>query len=160
PNIEAVAFLVERIVPLFPHVRFRIPGSQVPDAFLRSAPANVSFPGYVPDTRILYHRPNTIVAAPLFSGTGQRVKLLEAFSMACPVITTSIGALGFPIHPGREALIADTAQEFREALRQLASSEALRIQLGNAGREMIVRHFDWSDIGNGLLEIVNPSRTR
>jgi glycosyltransferase involved in cell wall biosynthesis len=74
--------------------------------------------------------------------------------MACPVITTSVGALGFPISSGREALIANTAQEFRQAVAQLASSEALRTQLGNAGREMILRRFDWAEIGKHLLELV------
>jgi glycosyltransferase involved in cell wall biosynthesis len=158
PNIEAVAFLIERIAPYLPHVRFNIPGSHVPDAFLSSAPANVRFPGYIPDTRVLYPRPNTIVAAPLFSGTGQRVKLLEAFSMACPVITTSIGAMGFPVRNGVEAFVADTAETFTMALNQLIASEELRRDMGRNAREMIERHFSWARIGEQFLEVVNGAR--
>src|SRR3954466_4758863 len=98
-----------------------LPGNNIPEEL--SAVPNVFCPGYIADTRVLYHRPNTVVAAPLFSGTGQRVKLLEAFGLACPVITTSLGALGYPIRDGREALIANSAEEFRSALAKLQSSE-------------------------------------
>jgi glycosyltransferase involved in cell wall biosynthesis len=158
PNIEATAFLIERIAPGFPGVTFNIPGSLIPDTFLSSAPANIRFPGYIPDTRVLYRRPNTIVAAPLFSGTGQRVKLLEAFSMACPVITTSIGAMGFPLRNGLDAFIADTPETFTRALNQLISSEKLRRDMGRNAREMIERQFSWSRIGEQFLEIVNERR--
>ena len=94
PNIEGAEFLVERIAPHFPDVQFVISGSHVPN-HLRNGPNNVRFSGYVSDIRAFYCRPNTIVATPLFSGTGQRVKLLEAFAMGCPTITSSIGAVGF-----------------------------------------------------------------
>jgi glycosyltransferase involved in cell wall biosynthesis len=155
PNIEAAGFLIERIAPSLPGVTFSIPGSHVPDAFLSSAPANIRFPGYIPDTRVLYRRPNTIVAAPLFSGTGQRVKLLEAFSMACPVVTTSIGAMGFPLSNGVEAFVADTPEAFTTALNQLISSEKLRRDMGRNAREMIERHFSWARIGEQFLALVN-----
>jgi glycosyltransferase involved in cell wall biosynthesis len=154
PNIEAVAFLIERIAPRLPGVKFSIPGSLIPDVFVSNAPANMRFPGYVPDTRVLYRRPNTIVVAPLFSGTGQRVKLLEAFSMACPVVTTSIGAMGFPVRNGVEAFVADTAETFTTALNQLISSEKLRRDMGRNAREMIEQHFSWSRIGEQFLEVV------
>jgi len=151
PNVEAAEFLLRQIAPFFPSIRFVLPGRNVP---VHLGPSeNVSFPGYVEDTRELYRRPNTIVVAPLFSGTGQRVKLLEAFSMACPVITTSVGAFGYPIRNGVEALIANSAEEFRAALRLLIPSQSLRSALGRNAREMIVRHFDWAQIGRQMLHL-------
>jgi glycosyltransferase involved in cell wall biosynthesis len=153
PNIEAACFLVREIAPFFPQIAFVLSGANL--ARDLNPPPNVVFPGYVPDLRPLYQRPNTIFVAPLFSGTGQRVKLLEAFSMACPVITTSIAAFGYPISSGCEALIANSAAEFRNALAQLVASEDLRNRLGVAGREMILKHLDWSQIGPRLMEVVN-----
>src|SRR6185503_4426073 len=82
PNVEAASFLAREIAPRFSEVQFSIAGSPVPEGL--QAGANVKLTGYIPDTRELYHSADTIVVAPLFSGTGQRVKLLEAFSMACP----------------------------------------------------------------------------
>jgi polysaccharide biosynthesis protein PslH len=153
PNVEAAEFLVNEVAPAFPSLRFVLPGDHLP-ARLQGR-RNVCFTGYAPDTRVFYQRPNTIVAAPLFSGTGQRVKLLEAFTMACPVVTTTTGALGFPIRPGHEAIIADDAQSFRRALAQLIASPSLRRELGRQAREMILRHFDWKEIGHRLSAVVS-----
>jgi glycosyltransferase involved in cell wall biosynthesis len=154
PNAEAARFLVTEVAPFFPQVLFVLAGDNLPQDL--NVPPNVVRPGYVADLRTLYQRPNTIFVAPLFSGTGQRVKLLEAFSMACPVIATSIAAFGYPISSGREALIANSAAELREALTQLISSEQLRTKVGTAGREMILKHLDWSQIGPRLLDVINP----
>jgi glycosyltransferase involved in cell wall biosynthesis len=154
PNVEAARFVATEMAPFFPQVQFVLAGDKLPQDF--DAPENVVRPGYVPDLRGLYRRPNTIVVAPLFSGTGQRVKLLEAFSMACPVIATSVAAFGYPVCSGREAFIANSAKEFRDALMRLVSSEHLRMQFGLAGREMILKHLDWSQIGRRLLAAVTP----
>lgn len=154
PNVEAAEFLLQEMAPRFPEIQFRIPGSYISDSLRMSAGSNVSFPGYILDTRTLYVRPNTIVAAPLFSGTGQRVKLLEAFSMACPVVTTTVGAAGFPVQSGREALIADDAESFAAALRALILSETLRRDLGRCAREMISLGLDWRKIAGDLLNVV------
>jgi glycosyltransferase involved in cell wall biosynthesis len=113
--------------------------------------------GYLSDTRVLYKRPNTIVVAPLFSGTGQRVKLLEAFSMAMPVVTTSIGALGFPISNGVEAFIANTPDEFRSAFASLQESCELRREMGCRAREMILEGFDWQSLGGQYCDAVMPA---
>jgi glycosyltransferase involved in cell wall biosynthesis len=155
PNREAAVFLIEEIAPLFPGIRFVLPGPNVLAGLL--VPENVEFPGYIPDTRVLYHRPNTIVAAPLFSGTGQRVKLLEAFAMGCPVITTSLGAEGFPVRHGIEALVANNVEEFCSALRALSSSETFRQELGVNARMMIAKSFDWEYIGDQFLKVAEEA---
>ena len=152
PNLEAAEFLIDRLAPRFPHIQFIIAGSHAPSHL--PTPANVSFPGYIPDTRTLYHKFNTIVVAPLFSGTGQRVKLLEAFAMASPVITTSVGAKGFPLQNGVHSLIADTETEFIAALTQLISHRELRVRLAMNAHEMIEKSFAWDRIGGDLLDIV------
>ena len=152
PNVEAAEFLLKEVAPYFRNVRFVIAGSYLPE--MPHAPANVVFPGYVADTRNLFHAPNTIFVAPLFSGTGQRVKLLEAFAMECPVVTTAVGAAGFPIVSGKQAFIANSAAEFRAALAALVSSRDLRVQAGRQARQMIVDNFSWNNIGRQFLDLV------
>ena len=151
PNVEAAIFLLEEIAPQFPHNQFVIAGSYLPETIRK--PSNAIFPGYVPDTRQLFHS-NTIFAAPLFSGTGQRVKLLEAFAMGCPVITTSVGAAGFRIVNGRHAMIADTPELFRAAVQTLIASRELRAHMGSEGRQMILDNFTWNRIGRQFLDLV------
>jgi glycosyltransferase involved in cell wall biosynthesis len=155
PNVEAVAFLVRHIAPAFPEIRFVFPGSHVPPE-MNTGP-NVFFAGYVPDIRKLYSRPNTIVMAPLFSGTGQRVKLLEAFAMGCPVVTTAIGARGFPIRNREHAILANTPGEFREALQSLVVSIEHRRKLGECGRRMVTDQFSWDRLAGGLLGVIEEA---
>jgi glycosyltransferase involved in cell wall biosynthesis len=158
PNVEAARFLVREIAPRFPELRFRIAGSPILEG--PQAGPNVELTGHIPDTRTLYHSPNTIVMAPLFSGTGQRVKLLEAFSMACPVITTRVGAMGFPVDTGVNMLFAQTADEFVAALRRLIAEPGLRRRLGDNARTMILERFDWSRIGKEYLDVVEAAAAR
>jgi glycosyltransferase involved in cell wall biosynthesis len=152
PNVEAAEFLLEEVASYFPAIEFIIAGSYLPD-MLPKAP-NASFPGYITDTRQLFHSPKTIFAAPLFSGTGQRVKLLEAFAMGAAVITTSLGAAGFPIVNGQQAVIANTPAEFRAAVTALAASDDLRARLGKEARQMIADRFTWDRIGEQFLDLV------
>jgi glycosyltransferase involved in cell wall biosynthesis len=152
PNVEAAAFVLSEIAPYFPAYQFVVAGSHAPSS-LQGAPNSI-FTGYVSDTRKLFHGTNTIFLAPLFSGSGQRVKLLEAFALGSPVVTTSLGVAGFPVVHGREAMIADTASEFRTAVTALMGSADLRSRLAAAARRMILDHFSWQRIGRQLLEVV------
>jgi glycosyltransferase involved in cell wall biosynthesis len=157
PNVEAAEFLLEHIAPAFPDSQFIIAGSYFP-ATLRK-PSNVIVTGHVADARHLFNPFNTIFVAPLFSGTGQRVKLLEAFAMGVPVITTSLGAAGFPIVHGRQALIAETIEEFRSAVSALAASPEARSRISAAGRDMVVNTFSWERIGPQLIDLVEERFT-
>ena len=152
PNVEAAKFLVRELAPNFQDVKFVIAGAPVPESL--PVTKNVELTGYIPDTRALYHGSNTIVVAPLFSGSGQRVKLLEAFSMCCPVVTTSVGATGFPIKDGVQACLAETAVDFERAVRRLLSDAALRNRIGHNARAMILDRFTWTRIGVEFLDVV------
>ena len=148
PNIEAARFLRDNVAGHFPDLRFEVAGTNLPEGLLDGS--TVEATGYRPDTRSLYRRPNTIVAAPLFSGRGQRVKLLEAFSMGMPVVTTSLGAAGFPVRHGagsvhceygrRVSFFACPASRIsriaRESGNECASNDCGAIRLGCSGRSV------------------------
>ena len=74
--------------------------------------------------------------------------------MACPVITTKVGAMGFPIENGRQAFLAETPLEYERALRQLIADSQLRGRVGQSARQMILDRFTWSRIGGELLNVV------
>jgi glycosyltransferase involved in cell wall biosynthesis len=98
--------------------------------------------------------------APLFSGTGQRVKLLEAFAMGVPVVTTALGASGLSVRHRQEAFIAETRDEFVNALAALRDSAQLREDMGSRGRRMVVERFEWERLADSFLEVVEPSAPR
>jgi len=154
PNVEAVGFLKDHLMPAFPDIQFRIAGDNLPEGLLDGTGARAM--GYQADTRCLYERPNTIVVAPLFSGTGQRVKLLEAFAMGVPVVTTARGAAGLDVRNGTDAIIAETPGQFRAAVADLRDSTELRENVGANARRMITERFDWDALASRFLDVVEP----
>ena len=79
--------------------------------------------------------------------------------MACPVVTTRVGAMGFPVDAGVNMLIAETADEFAGALRRLIAEPGLRRRMGDNARAMILDRFDWPRIGKEYLDVVEAAIT-
>jgi len=154
PNVEALQFLKEHLIPVFPKLQFQVAGNNLPIGVLDGTEAEML--GYQFDTRLLYKRPNTIVLAPLFSGTGQRVKLLEAFSMGVPVVTTSRGASGFAVRHGVDAFLAETPAQFQIALATLCDSRKLRENVGENARRLVTERFDWDALASYFLGVIEP----
>jgi glycosyltransferase involved in cell wall biosynthesis len=69
------------------------------------------------------------MVAPVFGGSGVRIKLLESFRAGVPVVTTPDGAAGLDLEDGRELLIAADAQKFAERVVELARSPELQEKL-------------------------------
>jgi len=147
PNVDAVVWFVEDIFPLLlarhPHIRFDIVGAR-PSArvlALKSRPG-VNVTGEVPDVRP-YVRQATAFVVPLRSGGGTRLKILQAMSLGCPVISTRIGAEGLEVADGDNVLFAEDGEQFLQQLEGLLASPELRGQLVRQGRELVTRRYDW-----------------
>lgn len=82
-----------------------------------------------------------VVVVPVRAGSGTRVKILEAWAAARPVVSTTLGAEGLEGRNGQEVLLADQAEEFARAVGRLLDSEALRRQAGDAGRILYERRY-------------------
>jgi glycosyltransferase involved in cell wall biosynthesis len=72
-----------------------------------------------------------------------RVKILEAWGMGKPVVTTSVGSKGIDCTPGEDVLIADDAQGFAAHTVRLLKDKALREKLGQNGRKQVEEKYDW-----------------
>jgi len=94
PNKKAIDFIVSHISPLTSS-NIIIAGSN--DSLQFSEKQNVQFKGFIPNTKDFYQQIDILVA-PIFSGSGSRIKILESLSYGIPVITTTIGAEGLDIN--------------------------------------------------------------
>ena len=87
--------------------------------------------GFVPDVAAVYDR-SVAMVAPTLGGSGVRLKLLEAFRHGVPVITTSDGAAGLAIEPGREAFVEDEPSAFAARVIETATSPLRQARLRDA----------------------------
>ncbi len=147
PNTDAVDHFTRHVFPsirrLRPSARFVVVGQGAPDWLVRAAPPGVEFTGFVDDVRP-YLRKAAVVVAPLRSGSGTRLKILEALAMEKAVVTTRIGCEGLAVVDGEHLSIADEPDTFAQRVVGLMSSPDLAAELGARGRELVVRDYSWS----------------
>ena len=84
-----------------------------------------------------------LVAVPLRYGSGTPVKILEAFANRIPVVSTTIGAEGLHVEPGRELLVADDPQGFAEACVRLLQDTELRASLAESAHQVFLDRHQW-----------------
>jgi glycosyltransferase involved in cell wall biosynthesis len=145
-NREAVLFTYHKILPLIKgklrDLKYYIIGDKAPADIIKLANEDsaVRVTGFVEDLLPYYQR-TTFVVTPLFIGGGIIVKNMEAMAHGVPVITTSIGNEGIGAVNGRDLLIAETPEEFANAIIELLKNPDKREAIGMNGREFIRKHF-------------------
>jgi glycosyltransferase involved in cell wall biosynthesis len=150
PNVDAVLWFADRVYPLIqeavPDVHFYIVGRQPhPRLDALRQRRGIVITGDVPDTRP-YIAGADVYVIPLLSGGGTRFKVLEAMTLRRPIVSTTMGCDGFPISPGREAILADEPDQFARAAVELLLDADRRAALGRAGWDFASAHYDWSAI--------------
>ena len=79
--------------------------------------------GAVQDVRPHYQR-SSISICPIQSGSGTRIKILEAMSIGTPVVSTAIGAEGLDVVSGKNIIMADRPHDFAKAIIYLLNHRA------------------------------------
>jgi polysaccharide biosynthesis protein PslH len=150
PNAEGACWYRDEIVPRLP-VGYQ---THIAGGYIHGVePINTDslvWHGRVPDLTALY-RDAGVFVAPLLSGSGIKMKILNALSRGLPVVTTSLGAEGFP--PGWEesVSVADTPEAFVAAIERLCNDRDAWEQARGAARVYMARHFSpkafiqWTD---------------
>ncbi len=146
PNVDGVLWFADEVWPriraALPLAHFYVVGRR-PHARLeplRRRPGIV-ITGEVPDARA-YIRAATVYVIPLRMGGGTRLKVLEAAASGIPIVSTRLGAEGFP--EAEEALVlADEAERFAERAIALALDAEARRRWAERAR-LFARRYDWS----------------
>lgn len=112
---------------------------------------SVKYLGFVSDLKPLYLTMRFFVC-PVFGGTGQQVKIVEAMAHGLPVVAFSSAASRSPIRHAENGLIANSAEEFAEYVLSLWCDKELCRKLGKAARLTIAKEYHQ----NRLLEKLSP----
>ena len=123
PNIDGLRFLVQQVVPALradrPNAELLVVGAYPPmEVETLCHQPGVNLLGMVPEIREVMAR-YALFLCPIFSGSGVRVKILEAFAAGMPVISTPLGVEGLDVVDGQELLLVSNARQFVSAIIEL-----------------------------------------
>jgi len=145
PNEEGIRWFIGKV---WPKVSIKLPDLQLHLAGRYMNPwltvlnkKNITVDGAVPDVWE-YMEKFSIMVVPLFSGSGIRIKIVEAMAAGKAIITTSIGAQGINYVDGKHLLIARDENAFVDAIVRLYNNQALRDTLGRNARQLIAEEHD------------------
>ncbi len=140
PNQEGIRWLLTDVWPLIikqnPAAQLHLAGRNMPEWLSVLNIEGVTVHGEV-HSAIDFIEENGVMVVPLLSGSGIRIKIIEAMTLGRPVLTTSIGAEGIGYTEGQELAIADTAELFAAKALHLIANKELRTQMGRQARELI-----------------------
>ena len=154
PNVEGVLWFKKEILPLvkqvLPKIKLYVVG-RYPSRGIRSMEDdNVIVTGYVDDVRD-YMAQGQVFIAPLKSGSGMRIKILNAMAMKKPVISTSIGCEGINVTDEKNIAIADKPEEFAKAILHLLKNEKTRNKIAKAGLNLVRDNYCWETVTRELI---------
>ncbi|RLD87698.1 MAG: glycosyl transferase family 4 [Bacteroidetes bacterium] len=141
PNIEGIQWFLQEVWPMIsealPDVKLYLAGREMPEWAWQLNLKNVEVVGEVPDA-YEFMKSKTISIAPLFSGSGIRIKIIESMALGRAVISTTIGAEGINYTNNENILIADDKQSFFEAVKVLYEDKQKAKETGRKARQLIL----------------------
>lgn len=156
PNVEGIEWFIEKVWPKvhkeLPQVHFYLAGRKMPGHLMNMDVEGVTVVGEVPDA-MYFIGSKKINVVPLLSGSGIRVKIIEAMSVGKVVITTSVGAEGIGYTDGENILIANTPEEFVFQIRRCVEDSEFCQTIGNNAARLIADKYNPDTLTERLVEL-------
>lgn len=158
PNVDAVRYFVEQILPLIlehrPDVTLTVigPGQQVVQGQSWTHHPQLRLVGLVDDIRPWVDAA-AVYVVPLRIGGGTRLKILDALAMSKAVVSTSVGCEGLALAAGDNILVADSPRQFAAQVLQLLEHPDGAKRLGRCGRQFVEQHHEWPGLAARLTEV-------
>ncbi len=153
PNQEGLKWFLKSVWPMlherFPTLQFHIAGRKTPPEITNLRMPEVYVHGEVDDSGEFLRRfPMTV--APILSGSGTRVKILDAMVCGRVVLTTQMGLEGIAAQDRNQVLICRSPTAFVDQVRFIHNNSAALDRIGEAARGFIRDQFDFARIGYGV----------
>ena len=153
PNRAALEWFTLGVLPLLarrrPTCRLVVVGSDPPPPHSFGSLANIELRGFVEDVREPLSR-YAVFVCPILSGSGVRVKLLEAFASGIPAVSTRLGAEGLTSKDGEVCELADDPATFAEKILALFEDPARADAIASRARKEVVANWDMAAVTRRL----------
>lgn len=147
PNVEAAEVLANKVIKVYKQkykldLKVLIAGARPSSRVLSLKSKTVSVKGWYDDIREAYAS-GKIMVAPLYHGTGQQNKILEAMAMGLPCVTTKDVNSAIHAYEGKEILAADNIDKMAEYINELLTNQNLYIDMKRAGIKFVNEKYSW-----------------
>lgn len=159
PNQEAIKWFLNEVwtavVAKKPTATFHIAGKNMPEEIINFAASTkgVVNEGEVENANDFISN-NNIMIVPLFSGSGMRIKIIEAMALGKMVIATAIAFEGIAIQHKKNGIVANTANEFKEAIFMSLEHPEVVSSLGQKARKTIEAQYNNTVIVKQLINFI------
>ena len=150
PNVDAVKYFVNEVLPLIPKVKFYIVGVSPSEEVLKLKSDRVVVTGFVDDPFEYMERAKLVVAPIRFSG-GIQNKVLQAMALGKAVVTTTNCARSI----SNELVVADEPKLMAQKINELLKDDKKRKVLGKRYHDIVAQNFTWDAFGNKLRKEMN-----
>lgn len=155
PNIESLDWFLDKVWPLLhkelPQVKLYLAGRKMPDVLLNLNEEGVIVAGEVEDAQAFISS-KQINIVPLRSGSGIRVKIIEAMAAGKVVVSTTIGAQGIDCRDSKDILIADTPEAFVEKIRYCVENPEAAQEIGSNAQALARERYDSKKLAQRLVD--------
>lgn len=156
PNLEGLDWFLKEIWPKLlehkPEIQFHIAGKSTPDWLQQSNYPNVKVHGFVDDA-IAFKRSYQLMLVPLLSGGGMRVKIIEGLAAKKCIVSTSIGAEGIEYSDKKNIVIANSPQEWVDAILFYLENEKERISIESNAFQLANEKYENTAITKKYIEL-------
>ncbi|MBO4600044.1 MAG: glycosyltransferase [Bacteroidales bacterium] len=163
PNQEGVRWFLKEVWPQvyerLPQLTLYLAGRKMPAELMKLDMEGVRVVGEVPDANY-FIASKQINVVPLLSGSGLRVKIIEAMSAGKVVVTTTIGAEGIGCTDGKDVLIADTPQQFVDQLERCVKDTDFCRQIGCNAVQLIAERYGSEEQTRQMLDFYHKLLNR
>lgn len=153
PNVQGINWFIKNIMPKLGSISVKLNVYGRVCEKIKTKDKNVSLCGFIKDLNTAYSSAD-IVIAPILSGSGLKIKSVEALSFGMPLISTSEGARGLDDEDSNNFIIADDESSFAESIIELSQNRLKLDELSKNAKKYIFKYNNEHDF-NLILDIVN-----
>jgi len=159
PNKEGIDFLVNDVFPSvvkeYPEAKLAVIGGDL--GFKKDWLIN---PGMIPYRESpAFIKACDVCTAPIFSGSGTRLKILEYMASGKPVIATKKGAEGIKVTEGKDILLVDSAGDFAKKIIWLLENPDSASVIGRNGCSMVKSTYGWESVVKAFIDHIQEHNT-
>ena len=155
PNLQGIEWFLknvwDKILAKFPNTQFHIAGRNMPDSLRNNNNKNIVFHGEVENAKNFMQQYD-LMLVPLLAGSGVRIKIIEGMALGKAIITTSTGIEGIECNFGSDVLVADSPEQFADAVNKCLADKEIKKQLGQNARNFVEQNYDIKKTAEELME--------